>query len=285
MPSEFVTSVIVTVVNLLTTYMLHSTLLLATTALVVWCCRLQSHVLVERLWKSAAVIGLLTAPLQLICGFGNPVFSFPLTVQQQIVENSATLTASRTADGLTELQPSPVSMASASTSTSTNEDTVPIVAGTESPAPSEPPVMTDANVETVLAPSTVNVHTNDSHPISDIVPSIAAYSADEISAEVVGRPRSLPVLATGFAGAAMVIVVLGSLHFLAASRSFRRRIRRFKPMQSGPVEAALSNLIRRHRLRRPVQLLEADELGEPIAFGVGRSWFLAALNPAWIRAN
>ncbi|MBT4865191.1 MAG: hypothetical protein HON53_08745 [Planctomycetaceae bacterium] len=75
MMTEFLTTATVTVLDLLTTYLLHSTLLLAIAALAVWCCRTRSHALTERLWKSAAVIPLLTAPLQLLSGVGNPVFS------------------------------------------------------------------------------------------------------------------------------------------------------------------------------------------------------------------
>ena len=92
MPSEFLTTAIVTVLDLLTTYLLHSTLLLAIAALAAWCCRTNSHALTERLWKSAAVIPLLTAPLQLLNGIGNPVFSprWVEPVTQVVVEHSQT---------------------------------------------------------------------------------------------------------------------------------------------------------------------------------------------------
>src|SRR5688572_19968340 len=50
------------------TYWLHSTVLLATCWIVTTGLRVKSHFLVERLWKLAAVLGLLTAVLQISTG-------------------------------------------------------------------------------------------------------------------------------------------------------------------------------------------------------------------------
>ena len=61
-----------------TTYWLHSTLLLAATWMFVRTCRVRSEVLRERLWKMAAVIPLFTAPLELTLHLSQPVAQIAL---------------------------------------------------------------------------------------------------------------------------------------------------------------------------------------------------------------
>ena len=51
-------------VSFVATYLLHSTVLLAACWLFIRCSRTTSHFLVERMWKLAAVLGLLTTVLQ-----------------------------------------------------------------------------------------------------------------------------------------------------------------------------------------------------------------------------
>ena len=57
------------VLALATTYLMHSTILLGGVWLLVRLSRTSSHTLEEKLWKLAAVLGLLTAPLQLSLGW------------------------------------------------------------------------------------------------------------------------------------------------------------------------------------------------------------------------
>jgi len=60
------------------TYLLHSTILLMGVWLVVRTGRVRSHALAERLWKMAAVLGLVTAPLQVALGWSSPIFDVAL---------------------------------------------------------------------------------------------------------------------------------------------------------------------------------------------------------------
>src|SRR5262245_44931309 len=65
------------------TYLIHSTLLLTTAWLVIRFTRTQSHALVEQLWKSAAIAGLITATLHLSLGVASPVFQFKLATESE----------------------------------------------------------------------------------------------------------------------------------------------------------------------------------------------------------
>lgn len=71
------------VVAIAGTYLLHSTILLAGAWFVVKLGRVRSHVFAERLWKMAAVLGLVTTPLQLSLGWSSPVFDVPLGTRQE----------------------------------------------------------------------------------------------------------------------------------------------------------------------------------------------------------
>ncbi len=84
-------------VTLATTYLLHSTLLLGGTWLVVRTGRIRSEALKERLWKLSAVLALVTAPLQLGLGFSPPTFDLAFggtSISEQISDPVAALAAS-----------------------------------------------------------------------------------------------------------------------------------------------------------------------------------------------
>jgi len=67
---------VATVMVCVTTYLLHSTLLLGATWFVVRGLHIDNHRLKERLWKLAAVAALITTPLQLGLNLSNPVLRF-----------------------------------------------------------------------------------------------------------------------------------------------------------------------------------------------------------------
>jgi beta-lactamase regulating signal transducer with metallopeptidase domain len=288
MPSDVLATAIVTVIDLLTTYLLHSTLLLGIVALAVWCCRTQSHVLTERLWKSAAVIPLMTAPLQLLSGIGNPVMSprwvqaaQPVIVdtpQSDVPETLKVDDSERTSDpyetvgelqtvaiDVTPFDPVPLS-------TPADILSAPLLIEDAAEAKTEPMPSTDAVVADIaLTERTEKVSAAKSASI-DPRPPVAAASP------------SLPLFATRLAGLAVAILTLGFLRFLAAGHRFRRRIRKFRTIDTGPVRDALGRVIRRSSLRRRVRLLEADDVGEPIAFGIWQ-WTIAVPRGIETRLN
>ena len=79
---------------LVVTYLVHSTIFLGSAWLVATLARLRSHALSERLWKSAAVLGLVTAPAQLLLGsmaFGVEIPLFTsIEAESTSVEESST---------------------------------------------------------------------------------------------------------------------------------------------------------------------------------------------------
>ena len=60
------------VVSLAAAYLVHSTILLTAAWAATKALRIRSHALLELIWKAAAVLGLVTAPLQLMLGVSEP---------------------------------------------------------------------------------------------------------------------------------------------------------------------------------------------------------------------
>jgi len=268
MPSEFLTTAIITVLDLLTTYLLHSTLLLTLAALVTWCCRRQSHALTERLWKSAAVIPLLTVPLQLVCGVGNSVFSprwNEPAVEVAALEPSNLFVPEMISVAAVEPTPVPPDAGSKRlrtemhvTSITPSSARVP-VADSSKALPIENPVME----QDMLTPVSDTAATDVALPIPTATRVVTKPAA-------IVTPPFLPEFAKWLAGLVAAIVAAGSLRFFIAGRRFRRRIRKFRAVDAGLISDTLSRVVRRAALRRRVRLLEADDVSEPIAFGIWR---------------
>ena len=114
--------------------------------------------------------------------------------------------------------------------------------------------------------------------------SVTQPAAIDPPPSIAAAPLSLPRFMTWLAGLVVAIVTVGSLRFIVAGQRFRRRIQKFHAVDTGPVRDALSRVIRRASLRRRVQLLEADDVGEPIAFGIWR-WTIAVPRGIETRLN
>tara|TARA_R110002111_G_scaffold177166_1_gene243183 strand:+ start:908 stop:2521 length:1614 start_codon:yes stop_codon:yes gene_type:complete len=268
MPSEFLTTAIVTVLDMLTTYLLHSTLLLTIAALVGWCCRGQSHMLTERLWKSAAVIPLLTVPLQLVSGVGNSVFSphWSEPVGEVVVFDQSNLPMPESI-GVDDREPHPAPLEAGSeplrvkidvTSLTSPSSGVP-VADLPIPIPIEDPT----TEQIVLTPLPENAATD----VALLVPTATSLVTKPTS---IVTPPFLPWFAKWLAGLVVAIVTAGLLRFFIAGRRFRRKIRKFRVIKAGRASDTLTRVVRQASLRRRVRLLEADDVSEPIAFGIWR---------------
>lgn len=268
MPSEFLTTAIVTILDLLTTYLLHSTLLLTLAALVTWCYRRQSHALTERLWKSAAVIPLLTVPLQFVCGVGNSVFSprwNEPAVEVAVLEPSTLFVPEIIP--VDDVEPTSVPLDTGGeplkakidvTSITPSSSWVP-AADAFKPLPIEVPV----TGQVVSTPLPDTAATDVALPVPAVTPFVTKPAA-------IVTPPFLPWFAKWLAGLVVAIVTAGSLRFFIAGRRFRRRIRKFRAVEAGHVSDTLTRVVRRTALRRRVRLLEADDVSEPIAFGIWR---------------
>lgn len=266
MPSEFLNTAIITVLDMLTTYLLHSTLLLTIAALVAWCCRKQSHALTEWLWKSAAIIPLLTVPLQLVCGVGNSVFSprwnEPL-VELVILEQSNL--------------PMPEIL-------SVNDDkptSVPLDTGSDPlKAEIEETSITPSSLVVPVVDSSIPLHFENPATEQVVVTPVLDITATDVTLSVPTavpsvtkptsfvKPPSLPGFAKWLAGLVVAMVAAGLLRFFISGRRFRHRIRKLRAVKSGHVFDTLSRVVQRASIRRRVRLLESDDVSEPIAFGM-----------------
>ncbi|QDT88821.1 M56 family metallopeptidase [Gimesia algae] len=266
MPSEFLTPAIVTVLDMLTTYLLHSTLLLTFAAVVTWCCRRPSYTLTEWLWKSAAVIPLLTVPLQLLCGVGNSVFSprwnepavevaVPEPSNIFVPENIPVVDVKPTHTPL-DVGGEPLRAEIDLTSMTPSSSREPVT------DPARPLSIQDSatkQIERTPLPDTST--TNVALPIPTVTP-LVTKPTSMITASI------LPWFAKWLAGFVVVIVTAGSFRFFIVGQRFRRKVQKFRTINAGDVYGILTNLVRRAALRRRVRLLEADDVSEPIAFGI-----------------
>lgn len=268
MPSETLTATIVTVLDLLTTYLLHSTLLFTIAALVSWCYRRQSHALTERLWKSAAVIPLLTVPLQLMCGVGNSVFSphWSKPVREVVVLDQSIRPTPEIID-VDDVGPTSVPPEAGIESLSAEIDATPIA-----PSPSgvllidssRPlPIKNRSTEQVELRSIPETASTDSARSVSTVTPFVTEPTS-------IVAPPFLPGFASWLAGLVVFIVTAGALRFFISGQRFRRRVRKFRTVEAGRVFETLSRVIQRVALRRRVRLLEADDVSEPIAFGIWR---------------
>lgn len=268
MPSEFLTTAIVTILDILTTYLLHSTLLLTFAGLATWWCRRQSYTLTERLWKSAAMIPLLTVPLQLVCGIGNPVFS-PLwsePVEEVVVIEQSSIPAQE----IIRVDDSKSVPAPQDVGSETRRAEIDMTSMTESA--SWVPVADPTRPLTIQEPATNQIElmplpdtsaTEVALPILAVTPLITKPASSV-------TPPALPWFAKWLAGLVVAVVTAGSLRFFIAGRRFRRRIQKFRTIEAGSVYEILTDIVRQSSLRRRVRLLEAYDVSEPIAFGFWR---------------
>ncbi|MFK7777176.1 MAG: M56 family metallopeptidase, partial [Gimesia sp.] len=266
MPSEFLTTTIVTVLDMLTTYLLHSTLLLTMAALVTWCYRRQSHALTERLWKSAAVIPLLTVPLQLLCGVGNSVFtprwSEPVVEVVALVQSDLPVPEINVADdskpipGPLETVDEPLGVEIDIFSITPSPSLEPVGAS-YIPLPIEAPV----SEQIVLTPVPDTSETSFALPVPAVTPLVTTHPS------IVTTPI-LPEFARWLAVLVVAFVTAGLLQFFIAGRRFRRRIQKFRAVEGGCVSDTLTRVVRRASIRRRVRLLESGDISEPIAFGI-----------------
>lgn len=266
---------VVLTVNLVTTYLLHSTLLLGLAGLALRLRRPNSHTLVEWLWKSAAVIPLATAPLQLLGGFADPVFNY---CWMHNVSSTS---------GISETM-----IASA--------DTVAIGAGKQSPNRS----MIDAGARATVFPKALLEETEPAQLVSSpgetvhstkfpatgesampklpfppsledvFVTNTLATTSPPVTSTEPARPV-LPWHATLLAGLAVVVVGGGALRFFLLSWRFHFRIKACRLVRAGPVYDVLSRLLRKTTSRQRVRLLKSDSFTEPVVFGLFR-WTIIA---------
>jgi beta-lactamase regulating signal transducer with metallopeptidase domain len=226
----------IAMLTFVTTYWLHSTLLLAATWIFVRTCRVRSEVLRERLWKMAAVIPLFTAPLELTLHLSQPV--------AQIALDRLCRTSAATA-------------------------TVEVAKTTAQPTNWIAPV---SESDAVVARPTLNTPLDVSPPAAAIIslsPEVAeqnsAPARETIRSSVAAAPWPLALAcAVGLVG---LFLVGGAVRMAWQSICFRRRLRNARVV-TGPYRDALADVLRRVQVVRRVRLLSSPSCGQPAAFGL-----------------
>ncbi len=269
----------------LATYLLHSTLLLGGTWLAIRWLKPSSHALCERLWKLAAVGGLLTAAVQL--GFmqfgfqpGNPLWYIPRGV---VAVDNAPTDDSVTDQPWTTLLPAVRALADRNEPTAHHMD-----------ASDFAPSQTAAYDTQRAAADNVRPESFASEPEAfrpdNGCPTAGALPAASDSGLVVlgstnsagdGEPMrgafthsisiapvkiSWPVV---FLSGVGLLVFVGLVRLAVASRVLQRRLRCCRPYR-GSARRELDDLCRRAGVGRRVELLCSAEQSEPSAYGVWR---------------
>jgi beta-lactamase regulating signal transducer with metallopeptidase domain len=229
----------VAMLTFVTTYWLHSTLLLAATWIFVRACRVRSEVLRECLWKTAAVLTLITAPLELTFHHSQPIAQIALdrlcgTGAPAVMNNGAELT-----------EPSPTWAGPV--------QVAPVVTVTQAP-PKKP---------------------LDVGPL----PIAVTHTGLEVAEQslLVPRPASRPSLPkppwpVALAWAAGLVGLFlggGVVRMAGQSLCFHRRLRSAR-VAGSPLREMLADVLRRMKVARRVRLLSSASCGQPAAFGLFR---------------
>ncbi len=220
-----------------TTYWLHSTLLLAATWMFVRTCRVRSEVLRERLWKMAAVIPLFTAPSELTLHLSQPVAQIAL---DRLCRSSA----------VTGTNEGPKATAQPTNWTPPDSETDAVVVAR--PMPSQP---------LDVGPPAAEIF----HASPEVGEQKAAPAPKIIRSSVAATPWPIAlVCAVSFVG---LFLAGGAVRMVWQSICFQRRLRNSRVV-TGLFRDALTDVLRRVKVARRVRLLSSPSCGQPAAFGL-----------------
>jgi beta-lactamase regulating signal transducer with metallopeptidase domain len=234
MSSELSTLVPITL-TLASTYLLHSTLLLGGVWLIVRPGRIRSEALKERLWKLAAVLGLVTAPLQFVLNVSQP---FELTWANQSTEEASSVVA-------------PPAVKPESSPSVISEDSREEVAGP----------MIDGQFEQATAAVPLAARQADIVPVEAGTINVAP---DRKPSSRIGR------FLTGVAGAIIGILCVGIARLLYQTIVFSRHLKGCAVVREPFVRRMLDEIAGRGSVRRPIRLLTSASFRQPAAFGLFR---------------
>jgi beta-lactamase regulating signal transducer with metallopeptidase domain len=226
-------------------YLLHSTLLLGGTWLVLRATRLRSWALEERLWKFAVVLPLITAAIPLPPSWSRPLarlnFERVVTPSQKLVPATAPVEVTRH----------------------------PLVAIGSSPADqTDLPVMDDAARGAQPTVASSEARRFQATPMSRALPTRDAQTFE-----------TAPTADTAFLSASVVagifytvvtFLVVGTFHVIRRSIVFRHALRDCRLAEDDPICDVLADVLRRANVRRRVRLLVSTSDRPPAAFGLFR---------------
>ncbi|HEX4070107.1 MAG TPA: M56 family metallopeptidase [Planctomycetaceae bacterium] len=226
-------------------YLLHSTLLLGGTWLVLRAARVRSWALEERLWKLAVILPLITAAIPLPPSWSRPLtrlnFERVLPLPQKLEPTTALFEVTRH----------------------------PVIAIGSSPADqTDLPVMDDAarGAEPNVASS--EERRFQATPMSTALPTRDAQTFETAPTGDTAF-LSAPVVA-GICYTVVSFLVLGALHVIRRSIVFRRSLCDCRPAWGEPICDVLDEVLRRTNVGRRVRLLVSTSDRPPAAFGLFR---------------
>jgi bla regulator protein blaR1 len=226
-------------------YLLHSTLLLGGTWLVLRAARVRSWALEERLWRLAVILPLITAAIPLPAAWSRPLAWLNF---ERVVPSAQNLER--------DIAPTELKRPS-------------VVAVHVSPVDqTDLPVMDDAARGARLTVASSDERRFPATPMSTTLPTREAQTFE-----------TEPTADTAFLSAAVVagicytvvtFLVLGTLHVIRRSIVFRRSLRDCRLAEDEPICDVLADVLRRANVGRRVRLLVSTSDRPPAAFGLFR---------------
>jgi hypothetical protein len=256
-------------------YLLHSTLLLGGVWGLLKMMRVRSFVLQEQLWKGAAIVPLVTAPLQQLEWLPRPEL-----LSWTVVHPTSSQTGNpEPARSDATPHPAIIDVVESSSRYAHEDREIPGSAVVRLPSHSVPgfaaPSGDSAESRVAVPPValTVNEAGLDEFPASatGVFPHGASNqrlkrsSMSVTSAVPRGRSSVWPRLLTSVI---VAVAGIGLLRLIILSILLQRRLRQTVPVKSGPGRECLDELLLRRRIRRPVRLMSSADLSEPAAFGL-----------------
>lgn len=252
------------------TYVLHSTVLLATCWLVIRGARVTSHFLTERMWKLATVLGLVTAVLQIGTGV-RPIIEFAQTASTDTLNDSA----------LIELpeQTSSVSTTGSRHSVGSSERLTGSIEngdGVESANAYAPTQQFGRTEDEVTAGALIRTTAPSAAPgepkRADQNGRLRGSQSPSESALVAGafnRIIDLPANIVQMVSIALTMAfVVGALLLLWKSLWLRRKCLGACVLRDGPARLTLDCFLKRNRIRRRIRLLASSRYTEPFTYGL-----------------
>ena len=236
-----------TVSTLLATYLLHSTLLMAGTWLVLRLIRSANHTLTERLWKFAAVSGLLTASVQLSFGFADPVLRFHVTDSTSSDKAASSAVVSVSDGSVAEF------------AAERDEQFL-----TDSPLHARAHVVSLRGRNAVGSLDSFGANIESSGANVEPKP----FEGDDVMSQHSSSNNPASPFMVAFGACGFLFIVISVFRLMSESLMFHWRAARCNPLDGGPARQLLDEIMQQVGVRRDVQLLDSNTYTEPVAFGL-----------------
>jgi hypothetical protein len=269
------------------TYLLHSTLLLSACWMLFKMSRVSSHFLVERMWKLAAVLGLMTASLQMWIGASSETEGNQpdgAAVRVALAEHNvagaeySALSAAVVEDSPSDAPDAALFPRSAELSQEQPRVSAEVIDQSRHHAPHDESGaasgLVDQASDPMMPSSTLGRFQHAEH---DGYFDASAAEASSPIVEVVSAPEltwwnvlrtTWPWLTSLVAIALSACVIAGGVLLAFQSLRLRTRFATARLLKEGPARRTLDRFLKRNRVRRRVRLLASAKHTEPVTYGL-----------------